>query len=287
MLNYFIIGTTLVSAQLVPARPYGDGQQYSYNAEAWDGKEAIVTKLVRHGVTYVYVRCLQKTFEIRTLDPKPEVLFRLDLNENRLLHNYDTKLVDIYRDGASVSALLYGHPGYYLVTSSKNKPRLKKGQFLFFPKGNRVDKWNMVSDVAWLDFYAEDGWVNEPDIKVGSIRLVGLSKIECTYVPRDRRNVSQSDPLDVFSIEGDKLLRNGTVIRAVNASKIADEKEYLKDLEKATDELVRTRILKLSDSKEEFLKIILENNRDKTTYDAIKARLDRAFAGVDKPEPSK
>lgn len=263
------------SDENVSPRPYGAGNQYPHEYESWDGAEKIVTKIEKGDVTYLLSRTSKDIFEIKTQAVKAELFFRLDLNviNQPLLSPYDVKLVDVYRDNNSISALLFGNTGYYLVNSSLKKLASKKGEFLFFSKIVKIEKWNIQYDVAWLDFYQDDHMLNCADSKISSIKLTGLNKIECIY---KRRKDKTSAP-DLFLIEGDKLIKNGVAVWPVYRSMPIDEVRYLKDLDSASDENVRTIVVKYAENKDNFLKIILENSRDPKNYEAIKARVDKAF----------
>lgn len=254
--------------------PYGSGEHFPFNDEVWGGNDEVVTKIKKDNATYTFVRVSKYLFEVRAQKEETETLFRLDLlADGTHLAPFDTKLVDVYREDGSVSALLYAHQGYFLVTSTRSKPVLGKGQFMLWLKNNKVEGWNLASNAWRLDFFPVGKVGDFPDSRVGSIKLIGLNKIECTSVDDKKQNPS----IHTFSIEGDKLFREGVVMCSIPNEKIHDEEELVKFWNEIQDPQLVTIVLQLANSKDEFLKMILENNRDKKNYDALKARLDKAF----------
>lgn len=254
---------------------FGDGEQHAYDFDRWDGKDTIITKLARDKTEYIFVRASKDIFEVRSQAPVSEILFRFDMTFG--MDRYDAKLVDVFREGDRTTALFHSSVGYNLIFATKKKQVFEKGKVLLISKNKRTPEWYWAGFIYGHDYYDFKELGGPPESKVASVRLVGLEKMEFRY---KNRKGDVGDP-DVFSLSGDKVLKDGVVVGSILRGGEQDEEKILEWFNRKSDEQVRDHILRLAETKEEYLKIILENNRDRKTFDAIKIRLDKAFAEIE------
>lgn len=289
-----LASSVLMSSQLSYADPiktgcYGSGEHFVDSIEIWGGEEETISRVTRKDLTYEFKRISKEEFQIRDASNK-EVIFRFHKNFSvgkNFLSN--TKLVDIYRNADGISALLYSEAGYCLVSASKNPPSLEKGRFLLQPLMIKVDGWHYVFSIPIRDYYQERDIGQPAHSKIKEVKLTGLEAIEFTY-QSPKGGPAETDTFITKSgefiekdgriIRGDaKLFKNGKMIGSSIRASEGDETELVHTFsELMTPKIVKETVLQFSSSKEGFLAMILANNRDRKNYDAIKKRVDEAFA---------
>lgn len=274
-----MLGATLVMGEKMNRPgPFGTGEQFTFDFDRWEGKEVVITRLIKENEVFIFARTTKDRFEIRSRareraakNPNGEVLFGFDRTCGVDL--FRGKLADVFREGDRVTALLYGPQGYTVHFATKKKPVLERGKFLLVPKAMKTPEWYWIGCIYNHAYYSFDELDGGIDAKIASAKLVGLEKIEFRLKDRD----GNSKAPDVFSFSDNKVIRNGVDDGRILRAGVIDEEKILEDLSKESDNEIRNAILQLADHKEEFLKIIFENHRNKATYEAIKTRVDQAF----------
>lgn len=269
---------------------YGAGEHLVDNIETWSGSEEVISRVKNGDITYEFIRISEQEFQIKDTSSK-ELFFRFNKNfgiGESFLSN--TKLVDIYREKDKISALLFCEAGYYLISASKSIPPLEKGRYLANPAVTKVDGWHFAFCVSNQDYYwNRDIGESSVQSKIKAVKLTGIETIQFTYqspkggptetdtfITKSGKFIEENGRIEP---EDGSLFKNGVKIGSSGFSAESDETQFVylfNELMALKD--VKETVIQFSGNKEEFLSMILANNRDKKNYDAIKKRVDEAFA---------
>lgn len=282
-----IIGFNICCADTSKNGYYGTGEHYIDNVDQWSGKEEVITRLAKKEATYEFMRINEDEFLIRDQTSK-EVFFKFHRIYGRgRAFVRSTKLVDVYRDNDQITALLFCDHGYFLISTAKKQLPLEKGRFPLISKVEKAEGWNVRFYVPTLDYYEDRDIGASLKSKIAAVKLTGLEAIQFTY----KSPKGDATETDTFTFANCKLvskgarlqpeadlLKNGKFLRSVARESERDETQMAHDLEKTSNEDIRKLFPLIIGNKEEFLSMLLANNRDRKNYDTIKKRLDEAFA---------
>ncbi len=232
LFGFFCFACEARSADVAGGEGLGSGEHFPYDLKIWKGKEQLVTRLAKKSEVYEFVRVSKEEFQVRQSGDAGEIFFRFNtefLDGGVILAN--GRLVDLLKTQETVSALMYGDQGYFLIEATKNAPELKRGQIYIIPKPIRVHHWNRTFLARSTDYYQDLMEVRYPlSEKIASASLLESRKIEFVY--RDQNG--KKGVADVFHFKGDTLFKNGKELRkAVVFEFIGNEKSWLSGLESA------------------------------------------------------
>lgn len=210
----------------------GSGVHFPYELKRWHGKEQLVTKLEKAGEVYEFVRVSKEEFHVRQSGSAAEVFFKFNTEfpDGGVILSQG-KLVDLLKKQETVSALMYGDNGYFLIEASLKTPVPKKGQIYIIPKPIRVNNWKRNFVAVSTDYYLDLEEVRYPlSTKIASARLLEPRKIEFVY--RDKNG--KEGATDIFFYKEDTLFKNGKELRkALTMDGSSNETYWLESMERA------------------------------------------------------